>query len=328
MGKRDLKAMAKNSIKIISNNKIKLRRGQKISIKPIVEESIKGATISRLEGIIPDNTDKYDASHIIKSEATLLSQIKISDIVTHTANDNMVPTIVHVCTKKNSLDFDFAGEGIIGDLLRTSTLGPTYNKIKNGWKNLNTDDKTTFTNVMFIPNILVFSNGIETLFSPFKVNLLLVSVPSFKLFKENAPEDSKNVEVDYIGRIYGDIMDSAIKISGCSDLIINPFDIKISKEYPHDVVDMWNYLIDSSMCRKSISSIWFSITDDEFHYVLFITEKGIKKSSNVIASADDSVMGDDDDDDEEFEDIADEIISDMESSNEKKKKNVKDALDD
>ena len=241
MSKKDLKKMAKNDIKILSNNKIKLRKGQKISIKPLVEESLRKTIVSRLEGIIPDNTEKYDVNNVIKSEVTALSQIKISDITAHVSeNKNLVPTIVHVVTRKSALDFDFAAEGIIGDLLRSSTLGPTYQKIKDGWKNLN-EDKTEFTNILFIPNLLVFSNGIEALFDPFKVNLLLVSVPTFKHYKENLPEYFKDVDTSYFGRVYGDIMDAAVNIGGCDNLIIDPFDLKITKDYQHEVIDMWKY---------------------------------------------------------------------------------------
>ena len=321
MGK---KKYLKEKIKILTNNKIKLKKGQKISIRPMVEESLKDSVISRLEGIICDNTDRYDESHDIKSEVTLLSQIKMADIITHTPGTKVVPTIVHVCTKKNSLDFDFAGDGIIADLLRSSTLGPTYNRIKDSWKNINTDDNTLFTNVMYIPNIFVFSNGVETLLSPFKVNLLMIAVPSFKSFKEDYNDDKcddNKIATDYIGRIYGDIAEAAIKLPNCSDLIIDPFSIKITKDHQHDVINFWNYLIDSPRCKKVISSIWFSI-EDEFNYVIFITEKGIKKlvENNEY---DDNIH----ETDEELDEITDEIVSDINTKNNNKKKVVKDNLD-
>lgn len=334
MSKHDLKKLAKLNIKILSNNKIKLRKGQKISIKPIVEESLKDAIVSRLDGIIDANTQKYESSHIIKSEATALSQIKMSDIITHAStNKNIVPTVVHVVTKKNALDFDFAGEGIIGDLLRSSTLGPTYQKIKDGWKSLNTDDSTSFTNVLFIPNIFVFTNGIETLLNPFKVNLLLIAEPSYKLFKEDFSESTDQDKISrlYLERVYGDIMDAAVKIKGCSDLIINPFEVKASKDNQHEVIDIWNFLIDSTRCRESISSIWFSI-ENEYDYILFIAEKGVKKMVDEVPFETipfDSIPdGDDEEDDDVLDDITDEIVSDIEENNNNKKKKVKELLED
>ncbi len=328
----DLKKLAKTNIKILSSNKIKLRKGQKISIKPMVEESLSKAVVSRLEGIIDGNTEKFESSHVIKSEATALCQIKMADIISHTSTDgNVVPTIVHVVTKKNALDFDFAGEGIIGDLLRSSTLGPVYQKLKNGWKELNTDDKSDFTNILFMPNIFVFINGIEALFNPFKVNLLLVAVPTFTHHKESLPEDATNVETGYIGRVYGDIMDAATKIEGCTDLIIDPFDLKITKNFQHEVINMWNYLIDSIRCRKVVRSIWFSI-EDEFNYVLFIAEKGVNKLMTIASTEEEIPFEDassfDDDEDEDLDDITDEIVSDMEEKNDKKKRKVKASLED
>ena len=333
MGKKHhLKEMAKRNIKILGSSKIKLKRGQKINIKPYVEDSVEGSIVSRLGGIISEKMGHEERP--IKSEATLIDQYQISSILGRTKfdNDTFIPTIVVTTTKKNSIIFDFAGDNIIGNLLRTSTLGPIYEKIKSEWKKLNTDDKSDFTNILYIPNILVFSDGMESLFNPYKVNLLLVSVPTYKTIKEGlSDEDLDNSSFIYLSRVYGDIMDAATKINGCDNLVIDPFTVKTATDNIHTVVQIWNYLINSKRCKENIDSIWFSV-DNEYDYVIFIAEKGIVKKSSIPTNENDEEVVHENDTKEEYddsiEDIKDEIISDIKENTEKKKKTIKKKLEE
>jgi hypothetical protein len=240
----------------------------------------------------------------------------MSAIIAHTRDKDAasIPTIVHVVTKKNALDFDFSAPGLIGDILRTSTLGPVYQRIKTEWKSLNTNDESNFTNIMYIPNLYVFSDGNESLFYPFKINLLIVSVPTCKRHKEEISDDTINPATDYIGRVIGDIMESASKISGCDELIVDPYALKITKDYPQEVINMWNYVMSTPKIKKSINKVWFTI-DDEYNYVLFVANSVTKLSSILTKTTIDNVHPDEDDEDDEDDDITKEIVGSINQSN-------------
>ena len=98
--------------------------------------------------------------------------------------EKAVPKIhVSVVNKKNSCDgFNFDDATIVGNLMRTSLLPAIYKRIMDNWVDIN-DKKNLSTNVLFIPDILVYLDKYtgEVLRYPYKVNLLLIAEKSGKI---------------------------------------------------------------------------------------------------------------------------------------------------
>ena len=155
--KNDMK-IAEQNIKILKSGKIKVKKGQKISLDPYIENSVENTICSRSTGIISKEDVVVSNGDVSKTDITanLSSMKRTADMLSRTSTSTTY-TITHVINKKESGEiFDFLDDSIVGILLRTSTLATIYKKIKDEWLDLNNEDKTSFFNVLYIPNIFVF----------------------------------------------------------------------------------------------------------------------------------------------------------------------------
>lgn len=264
--------VTKKNIKILKSGKVKFKKDQKISLDPYIKDSVKGCVCSRIEGI-PNNEEVVLEETNLKTEInTNLTSIKrCLELNAYTSDQPY--TVVSVCSKKEAEGlFDFMENTIIGVLLRTSTLASIYKTQKERWVELNTDDKTAFTNVLYIPNILIFLNERDgkILKKPFKVNLLVVSVPNAKCMVDGIAEAEDDVVVK---RIVDDIFESAIKIH-TPKLIISPFCYHPLLKDEHLTSEYWHAVSETERVNNNIKSIDFCVNSDDS----FIIFKKSKKS--------------------------------------------------
>lgn len=267
--KKHFKKLAKSNIQVLKSGKIKIAKGEKINLKSFVNESIRNTVVSRLDGIISQENVVVDTSDLrVDVTTNMTSDIKTSELVSRVSSPR-ISTIVITVNKKNALDvFDFLDDGTLGIILRTSTLASIYSddSVKKKWVNLNKDDKTTFTNVLYVPKIMVFIDP-ETgkvRKTPYYINLLLIAVPSTKKMVEGVEEIS---DEDSIARIIADISDSAIKC-GAKDLIIDPYGYKLCKKQPHITAELWSQISTSQRFIEQLNSVIFSIDNEEL-FIIF-----------------------------------------------------------
>ena len=270
--RKNVEELAKRSIKILKSGKVKINKDQKISLAPYVEESLTEVVCSRIEGIISKADVVIDSKTSITTTANIMSAkdlLNTSSMIDKSVGDITPNTVVHVINKKEALTtFDFTNESIIGSLLRTSTLAAIYRKIKEAWVELNDDDKTGFTNVLFIPKILVFLEDETGVVKkvPLFVNLLLLSVPSPKAIKDATTEEEPENQV-IINRYIDDVFKSAV-LCGAKKLIITPFCHKLFLKEVYDTSEAW---VNNTQLQKNIEnidSVNFAINDENL-YVVF-----------------------------------------------------------
>lgn len=266
--KKSTANIAEQNIKILKSGKVKIKKGTKINLQPLIDTSSKDVVISRIDGILSKEDVNIDVPKCTVSTTTTLSSMRRSVDLLSRSGDNTVYTLTHVINKKNALDiFDFMDDSIIGNLLRTSSLGAVYKKVKSAWKDLNQDDKTKFTNVLFIPNILVFldeKTG-DTKRLPYKVNLLLIAEPSIS----NMSEGIEKVEdVEATRRIIEDVLDAGIKC-GCKDMIVNPYCYKQLLNDVDFTAGTFHAITESQRCMEQYHSLTFTVNDDDLYVIFF-----------------------------------------------------------
>lgn len=278
MGKKKKKAikMAEANIKVLKSGKVKISKNQKIDLKPFVEKSVENSIVSRLDGIISkENVVIETADCRMNTTVSLTSTIKTAELISK-VTDAVSHTVAITVSKKDATDvFDFVDMSTLGNILRTSTLASIYKEIKHDWVELNEDDKTGFTNVMFVPGILVFIDETTGKFrkTPYVINLLLVAEPS--VTKMNVTSDSTDVEKltdeEVVSRIVVDVVETGIKC-GCKHMIVDPFDYKQLLKDPHETAKCWNQIITTQRCIEQYDSIDFSVEDDDL-YVIFNAQR-------------------------------------------------------
>ena len=164
MGKKNkLIKRATRSMKILKSGKIKIEGEHILDLAPLIKKSSKEATVSRLNGIISkEDVVLEEGGKVLNVQTVLQSQMKTVDIQANISQSAENYTVVVPIKKKSAIDiFDFLSDGVLGDILRSSTLASTYKKIKKEWVTLNKDDTTSFTNVMYVPDVAVFMDPDE-----------------------------------------------------------------------------------------------------------------------------------------------------------------------
>lgn len=267
--KKQLKKLAKSNIQILKSGKIKVSKDQKINLKPFVNDSIDNAVVSRFNAIISQERVVIDTTDLRADVTTnMTSDIKTAELASR-VNSPKTNTIVVTVNKKNALDvFDFLENGTLGVILRTSTLASIYkdDSIKDRWVDLNKDDKSSFTNVMFVPKIMVFidpSTG-KIRKTPYYINLLLVAVPNQKNMSDGVEEVSNE---DACARVIADICEAAIKC-GARDLIFDPYGFKMFKKEPHITAELWYQITTGQRFIEQFDSMIFTIENEEL-FVIF-----------------------------------------------------------
>lgn len=282
MKKRDIKSLAEASIKILRSGKVKVKE-QKINLLPFIDESLENSVVSRLNGIISKEDVVIDTSDI-KSEVntTLTDELHTIELMNRfkefgvNINDNTV--IITTTKNKATKLFDFLNDDIIGILLRTSTLGSIYTNLSNEWTNLNKNDTTNFTNVLYIPKIMIFidprTGRIKNY--PTYLNLLVISTPKAKDMTMNINTDNKDDSVitevvpnedEQIARVIADIVDSVI-VLGIKNIVLSPFSGKILSEDKTLTSKLWSEMTSSQRFIEHIERCMFAVNDDH-DYVVF-----------------------------------------------------------
>lgn len=271
--KKKFKKLAEANIQVLKSGKIKVAKGQKINLKPFVQDSVDNTVISRLDGIISKEEVVIDTSDLrVDVTTNMTTDIKTAELVSRVSSPT-ISTIVITVNKKNDLDvFDLLDDTSLGIILRTSTLTSIYSdkNVKDKWVELNKDDSTSFTNVMYVPKIMVFvdPNTGKIRKTPYYINLLLVAVPSVKKMTDGVEELS---DEDATARVIADICEAAIKC-GAKDLIIDPYGYKLFKKDPHITAELWSQISTGQRFIEQFKSVIFSIDNEEL-FIIFSAKK-------------------------------------------------------
>lgn len=267
--KKKFKKLAESNIQVLKSGKLKIAKGQKINLKPFVNESIQNTVVSRLDAIISKEDVVIETSDLrVDITSNMTSDIKTAELASRVNSPN-VNTVVVTVNKKDALDiFDFLDDSSLGIILRTSTLASIYSggDVKKKWVDLNKDDNSTFTNVMFVPNIIIFidpeTGKIRKV--PYNINLLIVAVPTVKKMTDGVEEVS---DEDAVARIIADISDSAIRC-GAKNIILNPYNYKLFKKDPHITAELWKEISTSQRFIEQFKSFIFAIENEEL-FIIF-----------------------------------------------------------
>jgi hypothetical protein len=277
--KKENKKLAK-SIKILASGKIKMDGRNKISLEPFICDSFENAIVSRLDAIISKEDVVIDScDYRTDVTANMTTVWKLTELLSTIKDPDNQTIIVPVVNKKNALSvFDLYESTVLGSLLRSSTLASIYRKLKPKWASLNDNDKTQFTNVLYIPNIVVFLDE-ETgkiLKRPYQVNLLVVVTPSLKFMSDTG----EKVSTDHASkRLICDVFDSAIKC-GCKNIVLSPYSHMILSDDPYTTAKLWHEVCGAQRTRENISNVSFAINDDNY-YIVFLKSGSQKNPEDV-----------------------------------------------
>ena len=263
LNKKQRRKMAESNFKILKSGKLKVKKGQKINLRPFITNSVENSVVGRLDGIISKENVVVDTEDLHQNvTSNMLSDIHVASLAAKTEKPG-ISTLVVTVNKKNALDaFDLMRDDSLGILLRTSTLTSCYMELKQEWKDLNEDDNSNFTNVLYVPEVMVFvdpDTG-KLLKKPFKVNIIILAIPTKKNMSEQGVEEFTDEMA--ASRVIADIMDSAIKL-GCKDIIIDPYCHKYLISMPYDAGKLWNNIVSTQRCIEQFKSIIFAIEDEE-----------------------------------------------------------------
>ena len=260
--------MNSKSIEILESGKIKFKKDEKVDLGAFVESSIVDAKISRLEGIPSKEEIVIDGNNNYRIEAsTNCSSInRIIELVS-SINTTEVQTIVLPMTKKKANNLE--DNDIVSWLGKSSTFAAVYAKLEKSWQELNEDDNTCFTNVMFIPKLYIFlENKGKLRKKPIIVNLMIVALPSINKAKEGI--EAMDV-VEYTNRIITDSFDACIRC-GCKSVVIDPFSMNSLRKDVHYTSKYWHGKTETQRVIENIRNITFSIDNDDL-YVIFCRNK-------------------------------------------------------
>lgn len=260
---------AKQSMKILKSGKIMVKGDQEIDLSPFIKQSSDEAVVSRLNGIISkEDVVVEEGAKTVDIKYTLQSLMKTTELESHVHDDAEPPTIVIPIKKKSAISaFDFLTDGPLGDLLRSSSFALTYKKIKHQWVELNNDDTSSFTNVMYVPNIVVFMDVKNSKFrkDPYKVNVLILALPTKAQMIDDEHPNVTNEDASFW--TVADILESAIRV-GSKKIILDPFEPKVLRKDKAATIDAWSKALESDKIRSQFNSINF-IFEDEDRYVSF-----------------------------------------------------------
>lgn len=269
--KKKLKKFAEYNIQILKSGKVKFMKNEKVDISSFVDKSVENTIISRLNGIISKEDVVIDTKDLHSNVSTSLTSQLHTVELTYKANNPDTETVVITMPKKSSLNlFDYLGADTLGEILRVSSLAAIYKQVKDKWVELNKNDTSQFTNVMFVPDVMIFldSKGFM-LKNPMNINVLIIAVPSRSKMNEGGIEEPTVEEA--ITRVVADVSDAAIKC-GAKHLIIDPFDYKLFYKNPTEASKAWNQIVTTEKYIENNKSTIFAINSDEL-FVIFNANK-------------------------------------------------------
>lgn len=260
--------MNSKSIEILESGKIKFKKDEKVDIGAFVESSINDAKISRLEGIPSKEEIVIDGSNNYRIDAsTNCSSIpRIVELIS-SINSTETQTIVIPMSKKKAEHLE--DNETVAWLGKSSTFASIYAKIQKTWDELNEDDNTSFTNIMFIPKLYIFLEKKGKLRKkPIIVNLMIVAVPSISKAKDGIEIMD---EIEYTNRIINDSIDACIRC-GCKSVIVDPFSMNSLQKDVHYTSKYWHGKTETQRVIENIRNITFSIDNDDL-YIIFCKNK-------------------------------------------------------
>ena len=265
--KKYIKNLAKASLKITNSGKIKVDKNHKIDITPFVKDSVEKSVVSRLSALISKESVAVDATDMrCCSNNVMLPEINIAQtLYNESAPIEDMPTICITVPKSKALEiFDFLDSGCTGEILRVSTLASVYKQIKQAWVDLNEDDPTEDSNIMYVPNVMFFVDLRTGKPSkhPFKANILVVAVPSKKNMVKDKTSTEDITDEYAVHKIVNDTVEAAIRL-GVKELIIDPLSAKFLRKNVSLVGYEWETLISSQRVMENLKEVSFSLTNDE-----------------------------------------------------------------
>lgn len=270
--KKKIKKLAESNIQMLKSGKIKIAKDQKINISSFVSKSVENTIVSRLDAIISKEDVVIDTKDLHPNITTNLTNPVRTAELTAQINNPVTETIVITMSKKQSLEaFNYLDDGSLGEILRTSTLAAIYKQIKDAWISLTKDDTSHFTNVLYIPDVMVFldTDKMKIRKNPYKINVLLIAEPSVNKMTENGIE--KLSDEAAASRVIADITEAAIKC-GCKNIIIDPFGHKTLSKDISEVSKLWMQITSSQRFIENITSTIFAIEQEE-RFVVFNASK-------------------------------------------------------
>ena len=187
-----------------------------------------------------------------------------------TQSSAFTPTIIIPVNKKAALDvFDYLSFDTLGILLRSSTLASCYKKVKNQWVDLNKDDGSSFTNVLFIPEVMIFLDFTTGKIrkTPINVNVLMVVVPPIS--KMNDSIEKVSLE-DACSRIVVDMVESAIRC-GCKNIVVDPYAHKTLLKDIDLTAKLWHQITTTEKFIENFRNVVFSM-ESEKNFIAFNTK--------------------------------------------------------
>lgn len=260
---------AKQSMKILKSGKIMVKGDQEIDLSPFIKQSTEEAVVSRLNGIISKEDVVIDeAGKELDVKYTLQPLMKTVELDAQIPSDGELSTMIIPIKKKSAITaFDFLADGPLGELLRSSSFASSYKKIKKQWVELNKNDSSEFTNVLYIPNIMIFMDPKTGKFrkEPYKINVLILALPTKSQFiNEERPTVTTE---DAVFWIIADILESAIRL-GTKKIILDPFEPKLLKKERACTADAWARALSGDKIRSQFKSINFAFENDANFVVL------------------------------------------------------------
>lgn len=230
----------------------------------LVKAVINDAIISKLAGIPSKeevNIDNPTSSYKIRIDAqmTTLSNMMLLEAICGDRTDVNRPTIVIITNKKKALKLK--NNEIFSYLaVMSHNFKYAFRLLEIDWDALNLRDDSKDTNVMFLPNISIYSKTKDKKQDEnLMINVLIVSVPSIGNINDEGYTDP-SVEA-YINRIISDVYDSAIRC-GCKSLILLPYQIKFMEEDYRDITaQIWLDKLSDKRVLENIKTTKFIINN-------------------------------------------------------------------
>jgi hypothetical protein len=262
--KKDIYAISERNIKILRDGSVKVHKGVKYPLEPFIRESTDNSICLPIDNIInqePIGSTK-DSPDIDYKMTTMADVISIPSYVALYHSQNVVRTVVATTTRKVAADkISFDDLGIIGSLMRTSTLPSIYKRVRDSWTDINENAIET-ANVLFIPGIFVYLDNDTgaVLKYPYKVNLLVISEP-------NKKDIENSTDYQLANRMISHILEAAVKCNA-NNMVIAPYCHKWLVTDLHETANAWHININKQDVRNSIESITFAINNEDY-FIIF-----------------------------------------------------------
>lgn len=275
----DIISLISANMKILRKGKIKIDGDTKIYLEPYIEKSVNNTVCGKLLDII-SRMDEVD-DECERKINHYFDQISVETALTFLSitNPDIIYTAGVISSKKNfDRMFSFKGDSTVNYLYRVSTLPAIYQSIESIVKEKeNESNDTNDAFVLYIPDILIYlDNKGNTLHQPYKVNLLITIVPTYKILKE-----SEGLSIFETGRRYvDDLCDAALKC-GVKNLVVDPFSHKKLLETAPYISDYWITKEEIYDMRNHIDSISYCVPT-KYYSTLFKMSSGMKGFLDLI----------------------------------------------